>query len=92
MALGNPVVDYLSLDIQRAEYKVLKTIPFKQLKIKLFGIEVAHAGKIFNGSAHDITKLLAGNGYQYVGKSLRDRFYRKKTRGESNIAGIVTVS
>ena len=27
MALGNPLVDYLSLDIEGAEFKVLETVP-----------------------------------------------------------------
>ena len=31
LALGNPVVDYFSLDIEGAEYPVLKTIPFEKV-------------------------------------------------------------
>ncbi len=34
MALGNPTVDYFSLDIEGAELPVLKTIPFDQLDIR----------------------------------------------------------
>lgn len=38
LAMGNPVVDYFSLDIEGAEYPVLKTIPFEKvcgLKFKM---------------------------------------------------------
>ena len=32
MALGNPTVDYFSLDIEGAEFPVLKTIPFEKVE------------------------------------------------------------
>ncbi len=34
MAIGNPVVDYFSLDIEGAELPVLRTIPFDKVDIK----------------------------------------------------------
>ena len=76
--MGNPIIDYFSLDIEGAEYQVLKTIPFQDINIKLFGIEVEHAGKIFNGTEKDIRSLLFVNGFQYVAKTRLDKFYRKK--------------
>ena len=92
-ALDCPIVDYFSLDIEGAEYQVLNTIPFQEVNIKLFGIETAHAGKIFNGTEEDITKLLSANGFQYVAKSRLDKFYRKKGKNKNNgVQKIVTVS
>ena len=83
-ALNFPVVDYFSLDIEGAEYQVLKTIPFKSSNIKLFGIETVHAGNIFNGTEADITELLRKHGYQYVGKTKRDKFYQKSDGPTTN--------
>ena len=39
-ALGNPKIDYLSLDIEGAELEVLKTIPFDKLNIQLMSLEI----------------------------------------------------
>ena len=78
MALGNPVVDYFSLDIEGAEYNVLETIPFNNTRIKLFGIEVVHAGKIFNGTQKDIDQIMSENGFVHVGTSHSDKFYKKR--------------
>ena len=76
-ALGIPTVHYFSLDIEGAEYPVLQTIPFRDVDIKLFGVEVEHAGKIFEGTEGDIKNLLETNGYHYVAKSRLDKFFMK---------------
>ena len=76
-ALDLPTVDYFSLDIEGAEYPVLKSIPFKKVDIRMFGVEVEHAGKIFNGTEKDIIKLLKTSGYQYVAKTKLDKFFMK---------------
>ena len=76
-ALGLPAIDYFSLDIEGAEYPVLKTVPFQNVDIKMFGVEVEHAGKIFEGTENDITNLLKTNGYQYVAKTKMDKFFMK---------------
>ena len=34
-AVGNPIVDYFSLDIEGVELDVLKTIPWKDVNIKV---------------------------------------------------------
>ena len=76
-ALNLPTVDYFSLDIEGAEYQVLKTIPLESLNIKLLGIETAHAGNIFDGSERDISKFLLKYGYEHVGTTKLDKFYKK---------------
>ena len=35
MALGNPTVDYMSLDIEGAELPVLKTVPWDEVTITI---------------------------------------------------------
>ena len=71
-------MDYFSLDIEGAEYQVLKTIPFSIANINLFGIETAHAGKIFDGSENDIMELLKKNGYDYIARTRLDKFFQKQ--------------
>ena len=62
MAAGNPTIDYLSLDIEGAELKVLQTIPFSEVDIRVVSVEVLHVEK------REVKKLMAKNGY----KVLRD--------------------
>jgi len=40
LAVGNPVVDYMSLDIEGTEYDVLKSIPWNKVDIRIISIEV----------------------------------------------------
>ena len=35
LALGNPVVDFFSLDVEGAELPILKTIPWSKVNIKV---------------------------------------------------------
>lgn len=37
-ALGNPTIDFMSLDIEGTELQVLKTIPFNQVDIRVSSI------------------------------------------------------
>ena len=91
--MDNLAVDYFSLDIEGAEYQVLKTIPFKEVNIKLIGVEIENAGKIFNGTEADISTLLAGYNYQYVGRSRLDKFYMiNEQMKNSGLIKIITVS
>ena len=68
-------VDYFSLDIEGAEFKVLESLPWKSVDISVVGVEVEHAGKVFDGGEADISKLLIGNGYQFREKAGHDSFY-----------------
>ena len=45
LALGNPTVDFLSLDIEGAELAVLKTLPWDKVDIELVMIEINHSDK-----------------------------------------------
>ena len=62
LALGNPVVDYFSLDVEGAEIPILKTIPFDKVTIKTMTIE-------FNGEesvANEMKSIMTKNGYKMV--------------------------
>ena len=65
-ALGNPLVDYFSLDIEGAEYSVLSTINWKKIHLSALSVETNHAGEIFNGSKEVIHGLLEQNGFSHV--------------------------
>ena len=78
-ALDYPTVDYFSLDIEGAEYPVLKTLDdLSQTDIKMIGIEINHAGEIFQGTRNDIQQYLKSNGYDFTGTCKIDDFFVKK--------------
>lgn len=76
-ALGQPTVDYLSLDIEGAELPVLKTVPWEKVNIRLIGVEVEHLGKIFDGNYKDLQDALKINGYNKMMPVGYDVFFWK---------------
>jgi len=72
LSLGNPRVDFMSLDIEGSELDVLRTIPFDKVHIELFLIETAHS----NVTA--ITQLMRQNGYEMEPMPPYDHIYFKK--------------
>ena len=81
MALGNPRVDYFSLDIEGAEMPVLKTIPWAKVDIRALDVEVAHVGKVFEGTKEDLHDFLTTQAgydtFKFVGN---DVFYAKQKK------------
>jgi len=67
LAMGNPTVNYLSLDLEGAELEVIKTIPFKQLNIEVLSVEFNLLGRVFPGSRSLLHSHLDQAGYSYVG-------------------------
>ena len=85
-ALGNPLVDYFSLDIEGAEYAVLKTIGWEKIRLSALSVEMNHAGEIFNGSREDIHELLEQNGFSYITSAgIDDIFLSKKKNRKNNL-------
>jgi hypothetical protein len=78
MALGNPHVDYFSLDIEGAEMVVLETVPWDKVNMTLLSVEMHHAGKIFPGTQEEIHTFLATKGYQYKGTATIDDFFLRE--------------
>ena len=61
LAVGNPVVDYLSLDIEGAKLPVLKTIPWDKVDIKVLSIECGQIARCNN-----IDSSMKSVGYKLV--------------------------
>ena len=76
-ALGNPTIDYLSLDIEGAELQVLESISFDDVDIKVISVEVAKLGKIFDGTYTNFKHLMKRNGYALYKTLEFDEIYVK---------------
>jgi len=72
LALGNPRVDFLSLDIEGSEEDVLGAIPFDKVDIQLILVETAHS----NLTA--INAIMAKSGYDITPVPPYDHMYIKK--------------
>jgi len=45
LAVGNPIVDFFSLDVEGSEIEVLRSIPWERVKIRVILVEVNHVDK-----------------------------------------------
>lgn len=77
-AIGNPKVDYFSLDIEGAELQVLQTIPWNLVDINLFGIETEHGSQMYNRTEKDIERHMEKVGYNRKEKIGLDMFFIRK--------------
>ena len=72
MALENPRIDYLSLDIEGAEEAVLTNLPWENVDIKVIGLEIIvekldeKIPGVHVNSFPAIRKLLTSKGYKLV--------------------------
>jgi hypothetical protein len=78
MAVGNPTVDLFSLDIEGAEFQVLKTVPWDKVDIKVILAEVDHLGEVFDGSIEEFNAYLSDVGYKFHKSIEIDNIYIKK--------------
>ena len=65
-ALDNPIIDYFSLDVEGSEFPILKSLDWKKVQINVLSVEMAHTGKIFDGSKEEIRDFIISKGYEYV--------------------------
>uniref|UniRef100_A0A2P2IA64 Protein Star-like n=1 Tax=Hirondellea gigas TaxID=1518452 RepID=A0A2P2IA64_9CRUS len=72
-AVGNPIVDFLSLDIEGAELEVLKTIPWDKVKIRLICVEVIHT----QGGEDAVKSFLKEKGYTFLLTKKFDSYFYK---------------
>ena len=78
VALGNPHIDYFSLDIEGAEWTILKSLPWDRINVTALTVEINHAGETLPGSQSDIRQLMQQKGYELAGTlTIDDLFYRK---------------
>ena len=69
LAINQTRVDFLSLDVEGDEVKVLQTIPYRKVDIKMMTVEYAHG----EGGKEDIRIFSKQKGYsQLVSVSRRD--------------------
>ena len=61
------IIFFFSLDIEGAEYEVLKTVPWDKVDIEVLLIELIHAGSLFKGSREEIHQFLLSKNYVYLG-------------------------
>ena len=60
LALNQTRVDFLSLDVEGDEAKVLRTIPYEKVDIKMMTVEYIHG----QGGAGSIRDFMKENGYK----------------------------
>jgi len=74
LALGNPRVDFLSLDIEGAEFDILKTVLWDKIDIRAISVETMFASE-FDKSAIEFNSFLEARGFQFLDKISRDSVY-----------------
>lgn len=63
LAYGNPTIDYLSLDVEGAEFAVLQTIDFDSVNILVISVNVQNLARYFPGNLDDLTNYMVAQGY-----------------------------
>jgi len=66
LAMGNPTVHYFSLDIEGAEFPILKTIPWDKVDIRVLSVETHLAGRIYPGDRKDLIAYMEKVGYRHI--------------------------
>jgi len=66
LALDNPTVNWISLDIEGAEYEVLKTVPWDKVDIQSLTVETHMIGKLFPGSREELIEYMDEVGYRHI--------------------------
>ena len=84
LALDNPTVHYLSLDIEGAELPVLKTIPWQKVDIRVMTVETHLAGRIFPGNREDLIAYLDQVGYRHVSWAHRNTNQARTNMGTTD--------
>jgi len=66
MAMGNPTVHHFSLDVEGAEFAILRTIPWDKVDIQSMSIESHLLNRIFPGTREELIKFLDEAGYNFI--------------------------
>jgi len=79
LSIGNPTVDYFSLDVEGAEMGILKAVPWDKVDIKVISIEVQHIDpnavrKFMQSVGYYLVKTFLSNEINVV----QDHVYQKK--------------
>lgn len=71
-ALGNPTVDYFSLDVEGLEEGVLETMPWEKVEIEVVQVEFTHSNK------SNILRIMDAAGYDNPFNLLEDLIFVKR--------------
>ena len=66
LALGNPTVHYFSLDVEGAEFPILKTLPWDKVDIQALSVETHLCGRLFPGTRDELIEYMDSVGYYHV--------------------------
>ena len=77
-ALGNPKIDFFSLDIDGVDFQVLETIPWQLVDISVLEIETAALGDVFPGDWDTLASFLDDKGYVFYKRLSIDDIFIKK--------------
>ena len=80
LAYGNPIIDYLSLDVEGAEFAVLQTIDFDLVNILVISVNVQKLARFFPGNLDDLTNFMDAQGYYLYLTHKQDCVFIQKKR------------
>ena len=72
MDAGIRAIDYLSIDVEGAEWEILSAFPFREYRIDVLGVE----DNFGNFPLDRLNRLMATHGFERVGRIGTDNFYR----------------
>ena len=78
LALGNPTVDFLSLDTEGGELEVLETLPWDKVDIRAISVETQHQTA---DTRERLLSLLLAVGFTHLGSLARDDVFVKLQAG-----------
>ena len=78
LALANPTVDYLSLDIEDGELEVLETLPWDLVDIRAISVETQHQTA---DTRERLLSLLLAVGFTHLGSLARDDVFVRLEAG-----------
>jgi len=76
-SLGNPKVDYFSLDVEGSEWEVLQTIPWDRVDVSVWSIEVNQL-EVLGHPKSELKMFMEKRGYLHVTDIAQDMIFAKK--------------
>jgi len=83
-SVGNPTVNYMSLDIEGGEFQVIQTIPWNKVDIQVFSLESHFMGIRSPGSLDEVVAYLKDKGYEHIPGAHQSK---KDERNTHEVAG-----
>ena len=81
LAMGNPTIHYLSLDIEGLEMEVVRTVPWDRVEVWVVSVETNHGSSMEEGREwrrEELVEVMEGVGYRWAATAgIDDLFYRR---------------